>query len=760
MLRALQQEKTAFLPRTALRRFGRPAIIATAMFCLMHAKLLMRASPLAVAWMAAALVAGESPGALVTGCLLGMLRVPLSQIVLLPVVCCTLVLAQALLQLLLPLRLHLEAESRASLAAGLAVLLPAMVLARGEMPASLQSLACAALAAGAAPFFLELFRSNVWHGLSSFAEIGAALLLGGIVAALRSFCAPAAEIFCALWVLLVPRPDTGLIAGLALLAGGAPLTQSAVLCLCAWVAGSDLFNRKWQRALATCIATGLGQLLAGRDAFGTQWMLCAASIWLILPARLTQRLEKQFLSQREPRYHPAEIAREATREARERLSALSDAFSTMAETCVSTADVPDEQELICEMRARLCTGCIGYGDCWAGENNRAVHLLCNLINEALRRTDAPPGERILFSDGEIPPDVLRICRRGRMIPERLGLLLRDFSEKRRSEIKRCADGQFVSIQFLQAREILKELARFETEAPGRAQLQAALSYAGLSDCEAVPNAPNAASITLLRSENRWTRGEVRRAAQALGRALGGKYLPCADSASLRFERAPRLSVEHGSSCQSGIAGEISGDNHMIRMLGRDKLLMVISDGMGSGEAAARESGEALRLLWSFLNAGIPRALALETVNRQLLIRSSEDMFATVDLCIIDLNTGMAEFTKLAASPTLILRGREMTRVDGGRLPLGILENVQPSMRRFRLRPGDLIIMGSDGVMEAGDGLDMERYARENTTAHPETLAENMVRHAALRRSGARMDDLTCICVRIGNRTASAGVNFA
>lgn len=760
MLRALQREKTVFLPLSALRRFGRPMVIAAAMFCLMHAKLPMRASPLAVAWMAAALVAGESPGALVAGCLLGMFRIPLSKIVLLPVVCCVLVLAQTLLQTLLPLRLHRDTESRAALTAGLAVLLPAMVAARGEMPASLQALACAALAAAAAPFFLELFRSDLRRGISISAETGMALLLGGIIAALRSFCIPAAEIFCALWVLLLPRMNTGLIAGLALVAGGAPLAQVASLCLCTWASGSDLFNRKWQRALAACIAAGIGQLLAGVDAFGVQWMLCAAGIWLLLPARLMQTLEKQFLSQHEPHFHPAEIAREATREVRQRLSALSDAFSTMAETCVAAVDVPDEQALICEMRARLCAGCAAYGDCWAGEDNRAVRLLCDLIGEALRRVDALPGERILFSDGEIPPDVLRVCRRGRMIPDRLGLLLRDFAEKRRSEIKRCADGQLVSIQFLQAREILKALARFEAEAPGRAQLQAALSHAGLSDCEAVPNAPDAASITLLRSEKRWTRGEVQRAAQALGRTLGGKYLPCADQASLRFVRAPRLSVEHGSSCQSGIAGEVSGDNHMVRMLGRDKLLIAISDGMGSGETAARESGEALRLLWSFLNAGISRALALETVNRQLLIRSSEDMFATIDLCVIDLNTGVAEFTKLAASPTLILRGREMTRVDGGRLPLGILENVQSSVRRFRLRPGDLLIMGSDGVMEAGDGLDMERYARENAAVQPGQLAENMVRHAALQRSGARMDDLTCICVRIGNRSASAGANFA
>ena len=34
-------------------------------------------------------------------------------------------------------------------------------------------------------------------------------------------------------------------------------------------------------------------------------------------------------------------------------------------------------------------------------------------------------------------------------------------------------------------------------------------------------------------------------------------------------------------------------------------------------------------------------------------------------------------------------------IEGGNLPLGILESVQPSVHRFRLRPGDMLVMGSD-----------------------------------------------------------------
>jgi len=207
-------------------------------------------------------------------------------------------------------------------------------------------------------------------------------------------------------------------------------------------------------------------------------------------------------------------------------------------------------------------------------------------------------------------------------------------------------------------------------------------------------------------------------------------------------------MQAGVTCQSGMPGVACGDSHILRMLGGERMMALICDGMGMGEAAARESCEAAQLLWRFLNAEISRPLAIETVNRQLLMRSGEEMFATVDLCLIDLNSGVAEFTKLGASRTIILRGGETLSVDGGYLPLGILEDVQPSVTRLRLRPGDLIIMGSDGVMEAGDGRMIERLARAGSGQDPQQLSEQLVREAALRRAHGRADDMSCICLRI------------
>lgn len=673
MLQVLQR-KPFILHRLRLpiSRLIKPICLAASMFFCMRAEFLLRASPLAAALMAAGLAAGESAAALAAGCLLGMIRIPLREVSLLPGISCVLALAAELILSCLPMKKQPVPETKCALSAGLCVLLPALISANGLLFPSLQALACALLAATAAPFLMAACSLQPGRKHLMFQEkLGLALAASAALAGIWQMLPPAGEFLAALLVLLLP--------------GG-------------WLLRTD--SRRFQP----------------------------------VP------------------FDPDHIAREVRSETRRRLRALGDAFSEMADECSLPSAVPDEQALIYEMRSRLCAGCAGYESCWTGEDNRGVHLLCQLIADALDRVNAPPGMRVLFSDGEIPPFILRACRRGRMIPDRLGLLLRDFSEKRRSEIKRCSTNQLMAVQFMQAREILYHLAAQQEEPvslqnPKLEQLRGALESAGLGSCEILSLGTQSMQIQLSRPEG-WTQGEIHRAIHVLNRAFGGKFQADSHGETLHFIRCPKLHAQTGTSCQSGIAGELCGDSHLIRMMDRNRLVLVLSDGMGSGSEASTESTEALRLLWCFLDAGISPALALETVNQRLLMKSTEEMFATMDLCILDLNTGIAEFTKFAACRTLILRGRELLQVEGGQLPLGILENVQPGISRIRLRPGDLLVMGSDGLMEAGDALLMEHLTREHAACPPQQLAETLVREAGMHRDCNRRDDLTCICLRV------------
>lgn len=756
MLRTLQLEnRLSHFSARRLQAALHPGALAAALFLLMRFEL-MGTAPLASALTAAGLAAGESAAMLSAGCILGVLRFPLNEIAIIPAIGCALALSAELACSLLPDRCRPASETRCSLGAGLGVLLPSLIHANGALLPSLQALACALIAAACAPFLLSAVAiRQERHRLTLQEKIGFFLLSLGAIAGLSRLFPRGAEAAACLFMLLLPSIGTtaGVLSGFPLSAGGMGMLKAASLALCTLAADKRLFASRWQRALAGCAACAILRFVIGAESIDPLQMLFAAAAYMLLPKALTERIDALFSQNEKRNCDPDRIAREVTHQTRRKLRALGDAFSELADGCAAPTGVPDEQELICEMRSRLCAGCPAYGECWAGTDNRAVRLLCRLLSDALSRVDAPAGMRVLFSDGEIPPDILRACRRGRMIPDRLGLLLRDFSEKRRSEIKRCATGQLMSIQFMQAAEILRNLAERQKEplSPDDARLgrlRAALDAEGFENCDVLAFGMEDMEVHFSRAEATWTCDEVRRIAVALSRALGARFRPELREGELCFLQKPRLSVEIGAGCQSGVAGEVCGDSHLVRMLDGSHLLLAISDGMGSGEAAAHESLEALRLLWRFLEAGISRPLALETVNQQLLMRSGEEMFATADLCLLDLNTGVAEFTKLAACRTLILRGGELLQVEGGRLPLGILEGVQPNVSRVRLRSGDVLVMGSDGVMEAGDALMIERLARKHVECPPKQLAETLVREAGLRRAQSRQDDLTCICVQI------------
>lgn len=283
-----------------------------------------------------------------------------------------------------------------------------------------------------------------------------------------------------------------------------------------------------------------------------------------------------------------------------------------------------------------------------------------------------------------------------------------------------------------------------------ARARAALDQAGVdvSEVMVLRGARRTEVVATLESGG-WSPDRAWRAAERLSRVFGRRYVPSGapGEREMRFRRQTRLRAETSARKRRGNEALPSGDSCLAQMLEGDRLMLVISDGMGSGTAAARESAQTVRLLSRFLSADVSMELALETVNELMLARTDADMFATVDLCVIDLGSGEAEFSKLAACQSLIVRGGEPICISGGRLPLGILEGVTPSMVRVQLQPGDVILMASDGVMDAVDERDLVSVLRKNGNA--DALAEATIELAA--EANAHRDDMTALVCRLENR---------
>ena len=87
---------------------------------------------------------------------------------------------------------------------------------------------------------------------------------------------------------------------------------------------------------------------------------------------------------------------------------------------------------------------------------------------------------------------------------------------------------------------------------------------------------------------------------------------------------------------------ISGDCVSSMPLDDTTYLLIMSDGMGSGEKAHKESKTAMDLVSLFFKTGFTREAVFETINNIMLLRGEEEIYSTLDVCTIDLAAGTIE----------------------------------------------------------------------------------------------------------------------
>ncbi len=212
-------------------------------------------------------------------------------------------------------------------------------------------------------------------------------------------------------------------------------------------------------------------------------------------------------------------------------------------------------------------------------------------------------------------------------------------------------------------------------------------------------------------------------------------------------------IRKGRVISSAAAGD-SGDAAVACRLPDGSLAFILSDGMGKGMKAAAESRIVINRLRKLLKEGFSVAYAIKEVNRIMIEESgSEDSFATVDLTIIDKDTGRAKFYKMGAALSFVVRGNKIRRISQPALPVGILPKLRLTHVTAKLRPGDVLIMVSDGITEA-DRNDLSAFWLEDylmkyaQTTGPKVLAGKIVLEARNRYLSRELDDLTAVVIKV------------
>ena len=715
-------------------------------------------APLAAAYMASEMVRGSAQPVLLAGCALGAFITGFDEWSIVAPACCALALLieMALEFIAVRRRRSVPDKSvRASVTAGFSVLLPGLAAAGYNPETWAVCLGAAICAAALAP---ALIAGNMWWSTrlkAGFGACAAVLCCAGI-----GYSPMPAAVFCTLAAASagIGAATGALLGGICAFTGGG---AEAFAAACLMGAAADALPREGAicktdagliRRLINAGPAAVWRALAGCSVYcaltlwlGVEfepWVPVAALLQACVPGRMFSMLRRACAGKGRQDGRLVEALR---RRDGQRLLALSNAFGELSAACGAGDPAFGEQQLINRMRAALCAGCTGYAECWPGSGSNAVKLFCQLMTSAIECGGSP------FPGGEAPPEVMRLCRRGMTVPSRLGSMLADFAAQRHRRIRLMEARRLLAGQFRQASEVLNELAGQQTRPfmlrnGAAAHVRAALSDAGfpVGDVTAVKLDRLEINVDMA---GRWSRDNIAGAERLITSAMDRRYtLDSVHGTKAVFVPGGALRASAVSSALSADPDHPCGDCCLIREMG-GSMLVAVSDGMGSGEAAAEESCRVVSLMHSLVSAGMPRELAVSTVNGVLLSRGGEELFATADIMMIDLETGNAEFTKLAACSSYIVRGGRLMSVEGGRLPLGILDEVKPGISMVKLKRGDVVFMMTDGVADALREDVLEDLILNTVRAKPRDMAEVLI-NAAAARSGAHRDDMTAVCVSI------------
>lgn len=217
---------------------------------------------------------------------------------------------------------------------------------------------------------------------------------------------------------------------------------------------------------------------------------------------------------------------------------------------------------------------------------------------------------------------------------------------------------------------------------------------------------------------------------------------------LNFLSDDKFVMALGISEMTKSKSELSGDCTLNIRLKDGKYLVALSDGMGTGKEAKQSSMQALKMLENLLLSGFDKEVSLDLINSTLIAKNNE-IFATLDIAIVDLYTGNIEIIKSGACPTYIKNKKKVQIIKAHSLPTGIIG--ESSIQTFDkdIVPGDIMFMCSDGILDSNieyknKELWIKYMLEDIETNNTKKIADLILNEAVDNNFGVVKDDMSVI----------------
>lgn len=218
---------------------------------------------------------------------------------------------------------------------------------------------------------------------------------------------------------------------------------------------------------------------------------------------------------------------------------------------------------------------------------------------------------------------------------------------------------------------------------------------------------------------------------------------------LTFCARERFFRTSGGGCIKKDGEKVCGDSFASLNLTDGIYISAISDGMGSGEEAQKESRRTIDLIKSLVRCGFNPTNTVKLINSALSSSGSGDMFSTIDLCSVNMHNGKAEFIKVGGASTYIKSSGGVEKLSAPSLPVGVCPDINPCSFTRQIKGDTLIVMVSDGVENASASSDwLEKGILEIDSVNPHIIADKILDLAISQSGGKAKDDMTVIVSHI------------
>lgn len=423
----------------------------------------------------------------------------------------------------------------------------------------------------------------------------------------------------------------------------------------------------------------------------------------------------------------------------------------------------DLQEIYESARDHVCSECGRYRECWGRNVQKTARLIYDLLAEISETGDETQQEEEEQTVGRAQERFFHYCIKGLSFREEVKNCFYRAKLNMMWSNRMLENRAAVAQQLEETASIIEEIActvfeagKTDSALEKKVRYKLLLQRVWVRDLRMFQDNLGHSVILLTAQTAKGHCIAVKTLAEVLSQACGVHMVPERDSrltlgheiCTLHFVEETNFYMLTGAAGRPGFGQAASGDNFAVLTGSHGQVILGISDGMGTGIKASRESQTVIELLEQFLSAGFAAETAVRMINSAMVLQRGMQRFSTLDICGVNLYSGQCEFLKIGAATTFIRRTMGVETITSTSLPVGIFREVDFERASKRLEHGDMIVMVSDGVLDAlpvENRMDLMKYIISETRSdNPSEFADLLLEQVQSFANEMPADDMTIL----------------